>query len=134
MVTDWDWPGLFTTSIPLPVMVKVWEADPAFVTVMLVPFFTVKVVGVNTNPPSPCWRVTPASWEPGEWAPGELLAPDADVAAGWDGVVDGLELLLQAAPINASAAATPIKAFAPRPCVPIPNRSFRPAPRFVCRE
>src|SRR5947207_8275385 len=105
MVTLCDWPGVFTTSIPLPVMVNVCDADPTLVTVMLSPFLRVRVVGANTSPPGPCWRVVPA-------ALGDALVADAAVA-GWVGFVEGLELLLQAAPTSASTAARPTSHLAP---------------------
>src|SRR5712691_6681049 len=103
MVTDWDWPALFTTSMPFPVIVKVWGTDPTFATVIVCPFFTVSLAGVNTNPPAPCWR---------ESAPaGALELPDA-VGAGACvdrvvGVPVGLELLLQA-PSTVATDANPI--------------------------
>src|SRR5438445_4507524 len=82
-------------SIPLPVIVNVWAAEPTFATASTSPFFTVRVEGVNTKPPDPCWRVMP---------PAALDEPP-------DG---GLELLLQAAPSNTSTPVRHISAFAPR--------------------
>src|SRR5438132_4604577 len=82
-------------SIPLPVIVNVWAAEPTFATASTSPFFTVRVEGVNTKPPDPCWRVTP---------PAALGEPP-------DG---GLELLLQAAPSSTSTPARQISGFALR--------------------
>src|SRR5437762_8132288 len=65
MVTSWDAPASFTTSMPLPVTVKVWAAEPTFCTEMVPPFLTLSDAGVKTRPPDPCLRVVvPAPDEP----------------------------------------------------------------------
>src|SRR5712692_11024844 len=100
MLTLWDWPALLTTSIPLPVIVNVCGTDPAFVTLIVSPFFTVSVEGANTNPPAPCCTVGPSA-----------DGPPIDV--GGTEVVTELELLLHAEASTAIATTKPISVFVP---------------------
>lgn len=120
MVTFCDWPGSFTTSIPLSVTVKVWAEDPTFATVMLSPDFTLKVAGENTNPPpGPCWRVVPA-------ALGEPLAGGVVVGGCVPvGVLEGVELVPHAAPSIPRTTANRMTNLAPRRPMFMTRRSFK---------
>ena len=93
MVTLCDVAGSLVTSIPLLLMVNVWEAVPTFVTVMVWPLVTVSLFSEKTKPPAPC-EIVPDAFEPVDEPP-PYRPPESyplpesagleDVAAGGDG-------------------------------------------------